>query len=159
MNEKMTAAEEKAAMKAEAAAARGAGAADEAAKPKSGSGKKKTMTSYQVEITKDPMMKPVLRVFEHEIMILEQLHGPDNVEVREDSARQDEFDATAEEEYSRLETRFGRSGQEALRRVYGSPASLAEATGLTMGPGRRRLGARNAATETIQSRQRGSGDN
>lgn len=120
---------------------------------------KTKMTSVIVDITKDPMMKPSLRVFEHEIPILEVLHGPDNVNVREDTAREDEFEGTAESEYSRLETRFGRAGQAALRHVYPSPRDLASEAGIKAPAGRKRVGSRNASKDVNQSRQRGKKEN
>lgn len=117
-----------------------------------------TVSTVQVEITKDPMMKPVLRVYEHEIALLEEIHGPDNVHVREETIRDGEIRATADQEYSRLETRYGRAGQAALQKVYGSPDELARASGLSMtAQRRRRLGSRNASAETAQSSQRGAG--
>lgn len=117
-----------------------------------------TITSVQVEITKDAMMKPVLRVYEHEIALLEEIHGPDNVLVREDTAREEKVEITAEEEFTRLETRYGRSGQAALQKVYGNPQALGRAAGLSAArSGRTRIGKRNASADTVQSSQRGAG--
>ena len=110
--------------------------------------------TFVVDIVKDPMMKPVMRVFEHEIAILEEIHGADNVVVREDTARDLPIVPTAEEEYSRLETRYGRNGIAALRKVYPGVEDLARASGLSTSGGRRRSRT-GRAKDTVQSKQRG----
>ena len=113
------------------------------------------LRSFRVKIVKDAVMSIDVRVPEHEIAILETLHGVDNVEVDEETGKPLTINATAEEEYGRLETRYGRSGQEALQAVYGSPQGLARETGLPSAGGRRRIGSRNASSDVIQSSQRG----
>lgn len=110
--------------------------------------------TFVVDITKDPMMKPVLRVYEHEIAILEELHGADNIHVRESTERELPISGSAEAEYARLETRYGRNGLAALRATYPSVMELASASGLSVEGSRRR--SRSSRTKDAkQSAQRG----
>lgn len=114
-----------------------------------------TLTSFAIEIVRDPMMKIGKRVFEHEIPILEELHGADKIVVDENSGRDETIVTSAEAEYDRLTRIYGEKGKQALIRVFGSNArGLASETGLPK-PVTRVLGGRRQGK--AQSAQRGAG--
>lgn len=113
-----------------------------------------TLTSVLVTIERDQMMKVAKRVFEHEIPILEQLHGEDMVSVEDGSERDVKVAMTAEEEYDRLCRRYGKKGEQAVHFVYGSQSGkLASETGL---PGKTKAKARTGrhAAKRSQSVQK-----
>lgn len=116
-----------------------------------------SVSTFRVEVVKDAMMKTSVRVYEHEIAILEEIHGADNIVVDEGSEKTAEIVDDAGAEYERLQTRFGRKGQAAVDKVYPNAASLAAASGLSFAGGRARAGRRNVSAESQQSSQRGGG--
>lgn len=113
-----------------------------------------TLSTVVVLIQRDPMQKIPKRVFEHEIELLNALHGEDSVEVQEGTERDQVVRITADDEYARLQTVYGKRGAEALRLVYGGqPGALARASGL---PGGNTM--KNRATRKMGgSAQRGAG--
>lgn len=113
------------------------------------------LVSFSLLIERDPMMKIGKRVFEHEIPILEALHGPDKIEVDENSGREEEVTLSAEQEYERLIRTRGEKGAEALRLIFPNASALAHELGLPV-PTRRTF-QRNRLQEKQQSAQRGAG--
>lgn len=114
--------------------------------------KKVTLTSFLVKISPDPMTSLSKRVFEHEIPILQDLHGEDKIEVIEDSERDEEVTLSAQQEFDRLSRCYGPKGETSLQNVYSSPRGLANEMGL---PAPKVTGSwRN---RQAQSAQRGAG--
>lgn len=114
-----------------------------------------TLTSFVITIERDPMIKIGKRLFEHEIPILEALHGSDKISVDEDSARDEQVTFSAEQEYDRLVRTRGEKGAKALRLIYPNATALAEDLGLAAP--KRRSFVRNRLQERQQSAQRGAG--
>lgn len=85
-------------------------------------------TTLRVKISKDTAVLS-RRVFEHEVVVLQLLHGEENVEVVEDSEMQEPI-GNASEEYDRLMRVYGKKGAKAVREIYPSAASLASEAGL-----------------------------
>lgn len=113
-----------------------------------------TLTTVVVLIQRDPMQRIPKRVFEHEIELLNALHGEDNIEVQEGTEREQVVRTTADAEYDRLQTVYGKKGAEALRAVYGGQAgALARQSGLPGGSTMRN----RASRKTGGSAQRGAG--
>lgn len=116
-----------------------------------------TATSVRVKLRKDETTTIPLRVFEHEIPILQALFGggDDNViEVIEGSEKQNPVgDANAE--YERLLRAYGQKGEPVVREIYGSAAALATEAGLRKPARVKAFGGGSRLTE--HSSQRGSG--
>lgn len=89
-----------------------------------------TLTSMLVKISPDPMTVLSKRVFEHEIPILQDLHGEDKIEVVEDSERDEDVTLSAQQEFDRLSRCYGPKGETSLQNVYGSARGLANEMGL-----------------------------
>ena len=74
----------------------------------------------QIKIERDMMHKPVIRVFPHEIPVLQAKHGPDNVfEITDGEKVSREFDPALQ--YAILMRKYGAdsSGQAWVTNVYG----------------------------------------
>lgn len=114
-----------------------------------------TLLSVNVQIERDPMIKTTVRVFEHEIPILEQLHGPDRIEVDDESVREETVTLSADQEFERLARCRGEKGREAAAQIYPNARALATELGLKT-PNRTRVLQRRLG-ERQQSAQRGAG--
>lgn len=91
-----------------------------------------TLKLHTVEVVRDPMTKIGTQVLDHEIPILEALHGADNVIIRSTEDVQ-VSDIDAGTEYDRLMRKYERSneGGDIVQKVYGqTPRELAEEMGL-----------------------------
>lgn len=87
-----------------------------------------TATTIRVKISKDTSVLS-RRVFEHEIVVLQTLHGEENVEVLEDTEMQEPI-GNATEEHDRLMRVYGKKGAKAVREIYPTAAALASEAGL-----------------------------
>jgi hypothetical protein len=77
----------------------------------------------------DPMTKINVDVREHELPILEELHGADNIEVVETLVMALP-EMTVDEEYDRLERKYALTRTKVVRSVYPTRHSLANAMGV-----------------------------
>lgn len=109
-------------------------------------------TTVRVQIKKDTS-ELSKRVFEHEVVILQVIHGEENVEVVEGSEDSDPI-GDASQEHERLMRVYGKKGSKAVREIYPTAAALASEAGLKKAPAR----ATRAGMELRQqSKQRGEG--
>ena len=112
------------------------------------------LVQCQVEITRDPMMKPVTTVFAHEVLILQVVHGDDNIQILDETPVTVE-NFTVGGEYDRLRNKYEAGNTGALKEVFGSnPKRLADELGLPWHGG---SGARTKA-KVVQSLEIEPGD-
>jgi hypothetical protein len=91
------------------------------------------------------------QVFTHELAILEVIHGGGKIELVEGSAVDIETDQSPEEEYTRLELKYGvdtDAGMSHVSKVYRNVGELAEAMGVEVeAPRSKKRAAKPAPTE------------
>lgn len=87
-------------------------------------------------------------VFPHELPILEVINGAGKVRIEEGSEAEYEYDTTPEEEWIRLEQKYGIDkdvNMPFVAKVYRHPGELAEAMGVEVAPKPKRAAKTKAA--------------
>lgn len=99
---------------------------------------RKTLKEVVVVIEKDTMMKIPTTVYEHEVLVLTEIHGEDKVVVKEEYEVYAPEDFVVADEFERMKAKYGRrlqSGQpHPVERAWGKTAAgLADHLGLPRG--------------------------
>lgn len=102
-----------------------------------------TLVQHVVTVTNDPATKVATEVYDHEIPVLEAIHGEGNIEIQS-SEEIDVTEFTAEAEHDRLLRKYGVKNEAAVRSVFANPNNLARELGLAVTP---RVGTRSKAQQ------------
>ena len=95
-----------------------------------GAGETVTLVQHVCTVSNDPATKVPTEVYDHEVAVLEAIHGVGNVEIVD--GRSEEVDVenfTPEAEYDRLLRKYVTKNEPKVRGVYGSPNQLAAELG------------------------------
>ena len=91
----------------------------------------KTLLQQRVLIVTDPMVKVPTTVYAHEIPIINELWGDDNVIPLPEFDKEVELDLDLDEEYDRLVRKYANHEKPVIQMVYGrTPAMLATELGV-----------------------------
>ncbi len=88
-----------------------------------------TLLQHIVTVTSDPATKVPTDVYDHEIPVLEAIHGEGNVEIVE-SEEIDVSEFTVEAEMDRMLRKYGTKNEGAVRQVYGDGSGLYDELGM-----------------------------
>lgn len=89
-----------------------------------------TLTQHLVLVKRDAMMQVPVRVFDHEIPLLQLIHGDDNIEIK-DSEQVEVSNFNVDDEYDRLVRKDDASKSTAVFQIYGNnPKGLADELGI-----------------------------
>lgn len=92
------------------------------------SGETVTLILHTVTVTNDPATKVPTQVYDHEVPVLEAIHGEGNVEI----VSSEEIDVpnfTVEDEFERLLRKYGQKNEDTVKTVYRSSNRLADELG------------------------------
>lgn len=117
----------------------------------------KTIKEVVVVVTKDPMMKTPVTVYEHEVLVLQEVHGEDAVEVKEEYEVYVPEGFTAADEYERMLAKYGfrlqRNQPHPVVAIWGKgPQALADHLGIAVG--RRTKRVMNESEQTVRDPRR-----
>lgn len=90
-----------------------------------------TLVQHVVTVTNDPATKVPTEVYEHEVPVLEAIHGIGNVEIVDGKSEEVEVvEFTPEAEFDRMLRKYGTKNEGKVRSVYGGPNALAQELGM-----------------------------